>query len=346
MEREIPGPMDEFAWALVGPGTVARLFAEAVDGVAGARLHKICGRDATRTDAFIAACPTSSGMPLRAVRGLVELLEDPLVDGLYIATPHALHGEVIHLCLEAGKPVLCEKPLVPNLAQGSLAVELASRRNVFLMEAVWTRFLPVYATVAAWLREGAIGPMRGIQSSFCFPAPFEPTGRLYDPALAGGALLDLGVYSVSMTRWVIQQARGECPAPSSIHASGSLAPSGVDQHVSATLDFPGGVSSQFVCGLDGCAENSLTILGEQGFIKVSAPFWAATEATLNRPGQPAQRIRAPFRVNGFEYEIEEAQRCIRAGLVESPRMRHSDSLAALSWMDEIRHQLGVRYPFE
>lgn len=338
--------MNEFAWALVGPGTVARLFAEAVDGVAGARLHKICGRDARRTNAFIAACPTRNGTPLPAARGLDELLEDPLVDGLYIATPHALHGEVIHQCLEAGKPVLCEKPLVPNLAQGSSAVELASRRNVFLMEAVWTRFLPAYATIAEWLREDAIGPTRGIQSSFCFPAPFEPTGRLFDPALAGGALLDLGVYSISMTRWVIQQARGTCPAPSSIHAFGSLAPSGVDQHVSATLDFPGGVSSQFVCGLDGCAENGLTILGEHGFIKVSSPFWAATKAALHRPGEPAQHVHAPFRVNGFEYEIEEAQRCITAGLIESPGMTHADSLAALSWMDEIRHQLGVRYPFE
>jgi predicted dehydrogenase len=100
----------------------------------------------------------------------------------YIATPHAQHGEFVRQCLEAGKPVPCEKPLVPNLAQGTSLVELASRRNVFLMEAVWTRFLPIYETVAAWLREDAIGTVRAIQSSLCFRAPFEPAGRLYNPA--------------------------------------------------------------------------------------------------------------------------------------------------------------------
>jgi predicted dehydrogenase len=338
--------MTEFAWALVGPGNIAVQFAGAVDGLADARLHKVFGRDAARTDAFIAACPNKSGTQLRAAHGLSDILEDPLVQGVYIATPHARHGEFVRRCLEAGKPVLCEKPLVPNLAQGASLVELACLKNLFLMEAVWTRFLPIYDTIAAWLRDNAIGPLRSIQSSFCFRAPFDPAGRLFNPALAGGALLDLGVYNVTMTRWVIQQATGSCPEPSAIHASGRLAPTGVDQRISATLDFPGGLSSQFVCGFDGCSGNSLTILGELGFIVVPTRFWAATEAILQRSGKPAQHEQAPFRTNGFEYEIEESQRCIRAGLIESPRMTHSDSLAALRWMDEIRRQVGVRYPFE
>lgn len=338
--------MTEFAWALVGPGGIARQFAEAVEGLAEARLRQVYGRDAARTAAFIAARPGRTGTRLRASRGLAEILEDPLVEGVYVATPHAQHGEFVHQCLEAGKAVLCEKPLVPNLAQGTSLVELAAWKNVFLMEALWTRFLPIYATVAAWLRDGAIGPVRAIQSSFCFRAPFEPRGRLYNPALAGGALLDLGVYNVAMTRWVIQQANGTCPEPTAIDASGTLAPTGVDQRVSATLTFPGGLSSQFVCGFDGSAENSMTILGERGFIELQSGFWAATAARLQRPGEPDVVEQAPFRINGFEYEIEEAQRCIRAGRVESPRMTHADSLAALRWMDEIRRQTGVRYPFE
>jgi predicted dehydrogenase len=338
--------MAEFAWALVGPGVIARRFAAAIEGLPDARLHLICGRDAARTDAFVAACSGSSGTSLRAARGLAEVLEDPRVEGVYVATPHAQHGEFVRQCLEAGKPVLCEKPLVPNLAQGSSLVELAARKNVFLMEAVWTRFLPIYQVVADWLRTGAIGPVRGIQSSFCIRAPFDAAGRLYNPALAGGALLDLGVYSIATTRWVMQQAEGACPEPSSIHARGTLAETGVDQRVSAMLTFPGGQSSQFVCGLDASAENGMTILGERGFIRLQPGFWGATEAQLQRPGEPLLHERAPFAINGFEYQIEEAQRCIRAGLVESPRMNHSDSLAALRWMDEIRRQLGVRYPFE
>jgi predicted dehydrogenase len=338
--------MTEFAWALIGPGGIARRFAEAVEGLADAGLHRVYGRDPARTDAFVAARPGRSGMPMRAARKLEEILEDPLIEGVYVATPHAHHGEFVRRCLEAGKPVLCEKPLVPNLAQGLSLVELASRTNVFLMEALWTRFLPVYETVAAWLRDGAIGPVRAIESSFCFRAPFDPAGRHYSPALAGGALLDLGVYSIATTRWVLQQSEGACPEPSSIRACGTLADTGVDQRVSAMLTFPGGLSSKFVCGFDGSAENSMTILGEGGSIELPSGFWSATEARLQRPGQPVLHERAPFRINGFEYQIEESQRCIRAGLVESPRMTHADSLAALRWMDEIRRQVGVRYPFE
>jgi predicted dehydrogenase len=338
--------MSKFAWAVVGPGGIARKFAETVEGLADAELRQVYGRNAARTDAFVDACRDSSGTTPRAARSLTEILEDPLIDGVYVATPHAQHGPFVRQCLEAGKPVLCEKPLVPNLAQGASLVELASRKSVFLMEALWTRMLPVYDTVSTWLRDDAIGPVRAIQSSFCFRAPFEPEGRHYNPALAGGALLDLGVYCVAMTRWVIQQAAGSCPEPSSNHASGTLADTGVDQRVSAMLTFPGGVSSQLVCGFDGSAENSMTILGERGLIKLPSGFWGATEARLERPGEPALLEQAPFRINGFEYEIEEAQRCIRAGLVESPRMTHADSLAALRWMDEIRRQVGVRYPFE
>ena len=139
---------------------------------------------------------------------------------------------------------------------------------------------------------------------------------------------------------------GACPEPLSIHATGVLAPTGVDQRVTATLHFQGGLDSQFMCGLDGSAENALTIFGERGVIKLPARFWQATEAVLQRSGEPDQRAHEPFRVNGFEYEIAEAQRCIRDGLIESPLMTHADTLATLAWMDEIRRQLGVRYPFE
>jgi len=335
-----------FAWALIGPGKIARRFAGAVSGMPGSELRAVLGRDATRTADFAANCTNIDGSRPVVARSIDELLADPRIDGIYIATPHAQHGEWVRQCLDAGKPVLCEKPLVPNLAQGRALVHLASARQVFLMEAVWTRFLPIYAVVARWLRDGAIGELRAMQSSFCFPAPFEPAGRLYNPALAGGALLDIGIYNLTVTRWVLQAALGACPEPLSIHATGVLAPTGVDQRVTATLQFPGGLDSQFICGLDGCAENALTIIGERGVIKLPTRFWQATEALLQRWDEPQQHVQEPFRVNGFEYEIEEAQRCIRAGLIESPRMTHADTLATLGWMDEIRRQVGVRYPFE
>ena len=338
--------MTTFSWALVGPGRIAHRFAATVTAMPGVQLRAVLGRDPTRAAGFAASYVNADGSNPIVAESLRELLADPRVDGIYVATPHAQHGEWARPCLAAGKPVLCEKPLVPNLAQGQALVHLARERQVFLMEAVWTRFLPIYAVVARWLRDQAIGELRAIQSSFCFPAPFEPAGRLYDPALAGGALLDIGVYNLTVTRWVLQTALGACPEPLSIHAAGVLAPTGVDQRVTATLHFPGGLASQFVCGLDGSAENSLTIFGERGVIKLPTRFWQATDALLQRWDEPQQHMQEPFRVNGFEYEIEEAQRCIRAGLGESPRMTHADTLATLGWMDEIRRQVGVRYPFE
>jgi len=344
--RKVVEDRHSFGWAIIGPGAVARRFATALRHVPNATLQRVLGRDLERTAAFAAAYPDARGTSPLVTRDLDDLLEDPLVEAVYVATPHVSHGEFVRRCLAAGKPVLCEKPLVPTLAEGTSIVELAAKHDVFLMEALWTRFLPVYRTVAAWLRSGLIGPAPTLRSSFCFEAPYDPEGRLYNPRLAGGALLDLGVYNVSMTQWVIQQLTGTCPEPALIDASARFAPTGVDQWVSATLVFANGLRSEFECGLDRAAGNGLEILGEDGCIKVPDRFWEATAAVLQPAHGPPDTVQAPFRGNGFEYEIEEAQRCIRAGLLESPRMTHADSLGALRCMDEIRRAIGLRYPFE
>lgn len=338
-------PPSSFGWAVVGPGRIAHRFAEAVHRLPGMHLAIVHGRDAARTRSFATHWTRDGVASVDATTSLAEVLARPDVAGVYIATPHASHGPAIRAALLAGKAVLCEKPLVASRAEALPLVELAHERGVFLMEAVWTRFLPAYATVGAWLREGAIGPLRGLQSSFCFASAYEPAGRLYDPALAGGALLDVGVYNLTMTRWVLQQALGACPEPSGLQASGRLAPTGVDQRVWATLDFDG-IASQFTCGFDGPADNGLRIFGERGHIVVPRTFWEATEAELHVDGQVPVTVQAPFVINGFEGEIEEAVRCARAGLVESGVMPHAETLATLAWMDAIRGQLGVRYPFE
>jgi predicted dehydrogenase len=214
------------------------------------------------------------------------------------------------------------------------------------MEALWTRFLPIYAQVHEWLRSGAIGKVNAIQSSFCFPIPYDPTSRLFNAALAGGALLDIGIYNVAMTRWVLEAALGACPDPVSMHAEGVLAPTGVDQRSSSMIVFPAGVVSQFVCAFDSQADNALRIFGDAGFISVPQRFWEATEAVLSRPHRQLETAFVPFRINGFEEEIEETMRCVRAGLTESPRMPHAETLAIIGCLDELRRQLGVRYPFE
>lgn len=338
--------MNDFAWAVIGPGRIAHRFADAVYRLPGTHLRSVFGRDATRAAEFAGHWSRDGKPRPRVEPELATLLSDAAIDAVYIATPHAMHGEFIRRCLLAGKPVLCEKPLVPTLAVAQEIVALASDRRVFLMEALWTRFLPIYAQVGDWLRSGAIGRVNAIQSSFCFRVPYDQDSRLFSAALAGGALLDIGIYNVAMTRWVLEAALGACPAPSSLRAEGVIAPTGVDQRVAATIMFPGGVVSQFVCAFDGQADNALRIFGDAGCISVPQQFWEATEAVLSRPGEQPQAVHAPLRINGFEGEIEETIRCVRAGLLESPRMPHAETLAIVGCLDDLRRQLGVRYPFE
>jgi len=331
-----------FQWGLVGPGRIAHQFADALRGVeAGARLVAVQGRDAGRAAAF--AQRWGAG---QATDSLAELLANPDVQGVYIATPHAFHAEAVRACLEAGKPVLCEKPLVTDAACARALSTLARERGVFLMEALWTRFLPIYAQAAQWLQDGAIGGIRALQSSFCFNTPFDAHSRAYDPAQAGGALLDIGIYNLSVTRWVLAQSLGACPDLQGFDVRAVMAPTGTDQRLSGMLDFGAGLTSQFVFGFDGEAENRFHVLGERGTITIERNFWGASVAWLVCQGAEPLRISAPHAVNGFEYEVAEAQRCIAAGLLESPGMPHAETVATLAWMDAIRARIGLRYAFD
>ena len=159
-------------------------------------------------------------------------------------------------------------------------------------------------------------------------------------------MLDIGIYNLALTRFVLENSLGACPEPERIVASGTLAPTGVDQRVGGMLVFPGGVIAQWVCGFDAASDNSLVVNGEHGSISLPVRFWEATRAVLTRPGQAEIVCEAPFRINGFEGEIEEAMRCICEGRLESPRMPHAETLALARWNHEILGQLGVRYPFE
>ena len=338
--------MKSFGWAIVGPGRIAHRFAEAVTKLDGTHIDAIHGRDIDRAIAFARAWPQTGHDDPRCYSQLDAMLTSGAIDAVYIATPHAFHFEAAQRCLAAGIPVLCEKPLVPNLRQAQQLVALSRARGVFLMEAVWTRYLPIYEVIGEWLTSGAIGNIRSMQSRFCFNAPFDPTSRVYDPALAGGALLDIGIYNINVTRWVLSIAHGQCPPLAHLDVEATLAPTGVDQRVEATLHFSNGVTSAFVCDVTSKADNTFQIVGDEGNITIEAGFSMATGATLHRTGEMPLVVRRDHAINGFEGEIVEAIRCVRAGLIESPAMSHAESLATVALMDEIRQRIGVRYPFE
>jgi predicted dehydrogenase len=338
--------MKEFGWAIVGPGKIANRFADAIKQLPGTRLVGVHGRDPGRAEAFAHAWPVAGDAAVPVFADLETMLGSDRVDGVYIATPHAFHAATIRNCLLAGKPVLCEKPLVVNAALATELTALSRQRGVFLMEALWTRFLPVYATVSDWLSAQVIGEIRGLQSSFCINVPFNPDTRQFDPAQAGGALLDIGVYNLAMTQWALRAALGSCPELQSLTATGVVGPTGVDHRVAASLEFAGGVVSQFQCGFDGVSDNALRLLGEHGVISVVDRFWEGTTVTLQRPDQPLETVHRPFRINGFEGQIEEAIRCIADGRIESLVIPHADTVTIAAWMDRIRALVGVRYPFE
>lgn len=226
------------------------------------------------------------------------LLADPSVQAVYSATPHDSHARPASACLRGGKPVLCEKPLTPTLVQTHALIELSATHRVFLMEALWSRFLPVYDQVAHWLRSGTIGAVRTVQSSFCFNRPFDAQHRVFNPQLAGGAMLDNGIYNLALTRCVLESSLGACPEPERIVASGTLAPTGADHRLGGTLVYPGGVIAQWVCGFDATSDNGLVVNGEHGSIRLPMRFWEGTRAVLAlkdqaEVGRDAARCRRP-----------------------------------------------------
>lgn len=332
--------MNTFRWGLVGPGRIAHRFAEAANRLPGSRLALVHGRSAEAAQAFAAQWGAATAPTLEA------LWADGAVDAVYIATPHSAHAALATACLQAGVPVLCEKPLVATAEQAQALVALARQRQVFLMEALWSRFLPLYAQVGQWLRQGAIGQLHAVQSSFCFHPAYAPDSRLFNPALAGGALLDIGIYNLALSRWACEAAHGQAPDTLALQAHGERAPTGVDQRVHASLRLSGGVTAQFTCALDSHSPNALHLLGSEGAIVVPQAFWQATQAELWRDGAVVQRIDAPFSVNGFEGQIAAAMAAIREGRSECPGMPLSESLALANTLQALRHAVGVRYPFE
>lgn len=337
---------DDFGWAVIGPGRIAERFVEAVVALPSTCLHGVYGRDEQRTAAFVQRCALHGWPAPRAYGELEALLANPHVHAVYVATTHDSHADLVRACLEAGKPVLCEKPLVPTLAQARDIIALARQRRVFLMEALWTRLLPIYRQVRHWLDSDAIGAVQGLQSTFCFNVLYDPKDRVFDPQLAGGSLLDIGIYNLALTRWVLEPGPGRCAQPTEVSVTGKLAPSGVDQRVAATLSFPDGVQSQFICAYDMQADNALRILGRKGSVTVCGGFWAATDAVLTVPGAADERVHAPLRINGFEEQIEEVMSCVRAGRTESEAVPLDESLGLIGWIETLRRRLGVRYPFD
>ncbi len=334
-------------WGLIGAGGISDQLARALSHVPEARLVAVGSRDVAKARAFIAQPRQHEAIhePVRAHGSYQALVDDPEVDVVYIGTPHPDHVESMRMALAAGKAVLCEKPFTLNRCEAEEAVALARRHGVFLMEAMWMRYVPAMVELKRLVAAGAIGELVSVSADFGFSAAGLPAShRALAPELGGGGLLDIGIYPLNFAAFVL----GDVVAA---QADALLGPTGVDVHTVFNLRHAGGRFSQGMCSLRATTACRASVLGTEGRIDVSPPFYAAQQLRIargTRPWEetPVEVVNLPWRGSRYVAQVEEVHRCLRAGLAESPVMPLDETVALVGWMDAMRAQFGLRYPGE
>ena len=271
----------------------------------------------------------------------LELAQSDEIDLAYIATPHNFHAEQAMLMMRHGKHVICEKPMAINHTEVQRMVDCARENGVFLMEAMWTRFQPCVRTLMQMLRDGVIGEVRNIFGEFSWSCndQYDPASRLFDPALAGGALLDLGVYPLMFCMQVLGDN------PETIQSLCRKTTEGVDMNTSIQMQYPNGAIAQFFCGMDACSNDYMQIYGTKGHI-ILPGFWRASSFTICREGEEDQVLTFDLPNEPYHYEFDHVAQCIQQGLLESPVMPHAESIKVSKICTEIRHSHGIVYPGE
>lgn len=316
-------------WGFLATGRIAGTVARDLALVEGAVPLAIGSRAQHRAEAFAA----EHGFE-RAYGSYEDLLADPDVDVVYVATPHGQHHLVTSMALAAGKPVLVEKSFTVSYAAAVDLVEQARARRLFVMEAMWTRFLPVVAQLRHLVADGAIGEIRDIDADLGFRVEVDPKNRLWAPELGGGALLDLGVYPVSFAQMLMGP-------PSSVAVAGSLGHTGVDADAGLLLGWPDGAHARLGCSLTSAVRGAATVTGTHGRIEVDSPFHHPPRLLLHRPGRDAEVVQALALGRGYSHEIIEVQRCLAEGLTESPTMPLDDTLAVMATLETALDALGA-----
>ncbi|MCC6699594.1 MAG: Gfo/Idh/MocA family oxidoreductase [Candidatus Hydrogenedentes bacterium] len=322
-------------WGILGTGNIAKQFARGLGMLHDARIAAVGSRAKTTAGAF----GDEFKIPKRYA-SYEELVADPEIDVVYVSTPHQLHRANTVLCLDAGKAVLCEKPFAINAQEAAAMVDAARRNGVFLMEAMWTRFLPAIVKVREWLHAGEIGEPRMVTADFGFRAEVDPNGRLFNLEYGGGGLLDVGVYTISFASMVF----GEAPVRTGGFAH--IGRTGVDEHAAMVLGYKDGQVASLTCAVRVNTPHDAVIMGTKGSIRVHAPFWKTTGAVLKVDGKDDISFTMPHRGNGYEYQAEEVIRCLRAGKQESSVMPLDESVSIIRTMDQIRSQWNLKYPME
>ena len=325
---------DGLGWGILATGWIAETFTKDLQD-AGLRVAAVGSRTAERAEAFAA----EHGIP-NAHGSWAALAADPAVDAIYVATPHPAHAEAARIALEHGKHVLVEKPFTLNAAEARDLVALAAERRLVVLEAMWTRFLPHMLEIHRAIADGAIGTPRVLVAEHTQALPSDPSHRMNDPELGGGALLDLGVYPVSFGVDLFG-------LPTGVEATATWTPTGVDRRVQGVLTHEGGASTVFLAASDLAGMNRAVILGTGGSIEIDHVWYTPTSFTirdLDRNVVRTSRPEVPGR--GMQFQALELERLVREGRTSAERMPAEQSVGIMRVLDTVRERIGLVYPQE
>ena len=321
-------------WGILGTGGIATKFATGLQALPDAELVAVGSRTQARADAF--------GGQFNAPHRFASyqaLARCPEVDVVYVAIPHPFHCENTITCLEAGKAVLCEKPLTINAREAEKVIGCARERKLFLMEGMWTRFFPVMERVRALIADGAIGEVRMVEVNFGFRADWNPQGRLLNPELAGGSLLDVGVYCTAFSSMVFGP-------PADLAGFAHIGETGVDEQAAWVFRYEGGALSLCSSAVRASTPMEATLNGTAGRIRVHCPWWRPTAMTVSLAGKEPELIEFPLEGNGMNYEAAAVMECLRQGRLEHELMPLDETLQIIRTMDALRAQWSLSYPME
>ena len=321
-------------WGILGCGRIAGKFCASASALDGVEVVAVASNSPGKAAAFA----HEKGIA-RSVSSYKELVEDSEIDAVYVANTHNFHCEATLLALRARKAVLCEKPLAINARQTREMVACARENGVFLMEAMWTRFLPAIVQLRHCLEDGLIGPIQKIEATFGVPISDNP--RIADPKLAGGALLDLGIYPLSFVSMLMGGQK-----PEQVRSNCELLGTGVDASSEIHFRYADKVVAHMACSCTKELANSAEIIGTLGRIHLPPAFHAAQQFTLHKNGEVVTHDFPDVGEDSFKYEIMEVNRCLKADSLESPVMPLDETIQLAEMMDALRDEWGVRYPGE
>ncbi|MEA2080381.1 MAG: Gfo/Idh/MocA family oxidoreductase [Pseudomonadota bacterium] len=352
--------VDTVNWGILGTGYAARQFVVGLQSVPGSSLVAVGSRSVEHAGQFAREFGGA-----RAYGSYTELVEAPDVDIVFIGTPNSRHKEDCLLALQAGKAIVCEKPFAVNAQEALEVINLARQKNLFCMEGMWTRFMPVMPAVRQLIAEGTVGEVSMLTAVLGHRIDFDPAHRLYDPALAGGALLDLGVYTISLATFLLGSSATLAASEAEIGTTG------VDEQCALILSFPGACTAMLGATIRAWPCSELTVVGSQGSIRIHAPLYRPEHISVARNSgepvvpfsrlarymkkftrRPSAESRAGFTTaypvvgNGSNYQAAEAAACVRSGRYESDIMPLADTLKIMEIMDSARQQWGHEYPSE